>query len=105
MPSVPLRVALAAAVILASAVAPQAQDGAERPAWQGHGIKPQSPDSPFDQVVSGLYFRSKETQAMQADDFNNPGFLAVEQGEELWSKLDGAAGKSCASCHNERRPP
>ncbi|GJD75098.1 sulfur oxidation c-type cytochrome SoxA [Methylobacterium goesingense] len=96
--------------LVALAVAPHAQDmpsapapkgASERPAWQAHGLKPQTPNSPFDELVSGLYFRSKETQEMQADDFNNPGFLSVEQGEELWSKVDGAAGKSCASCHNE----
>ena len=78
--------AFTALAFVALAVAPHAQDmqsapaakePSERPAWQAHGIKPQSPNSPFEEVVSGLYFRSKETQEMQADDFNNPGFLAV----------------------------
>lgn len=111
MPSVSYPLAVAAIAVLALAVSlhaqdasspsPRAQDTSERPAWQGHGIKPQGQDSPFEEVISGLHFRSKETQAMQSDDFNNPGFLAVEQGEDLWSKVDGAAGKSCASCHNE----
>ncbi len=84
--------------------APAAKEPSERPAWQAHGMKPQSPDSPFEEVVSGLYFRSKETQEMQADDFNNPGFLAVEQGEELWSKVDGAAASPARAATTRPRP-
>lgn len=57
--------------------------------------------SPFDYLYSGWRFRSPETQALQADDFENPGFPAVEQGEALWSTVDGSEGKSCASCHND----
>jgi sulfur-oxidizing protein SoxA len=48
---------------------------------------------------SGYLFATPETQAMQADDGENPAFLWVEQGEVLWTKADGAAGKSCMSCH------
>ncbi|MEE8296267.1 MAG: sulfur oxidation c-type cytochrome SoxA [Hyphomicrobium sp.] len=50
---------------------------------------------------SGYTFATPETRAMQDDDFANPAFLWVQQGEELWSKVDGAAGKSCASCHQD----
>lgn len=64
-------------------------------------VKPQSKDSPLEEVYSGWHFRSKETKALQADDIENPGFLWVEQGEELWSKVDGSEKKSCASCHND----
>jgi len=78
-----------------------AESGLEHPHWQGHGIKAPGPDFPFREVVSGYWFRTKETQAIQDDDFNNPGFFAVEEGEQLWSKPDGAAGKSCASCHQD----
>jgi sulfur-oxidizing protein SoxA len=27
--------------------------------------------------------------------------LAVEDGEVLWNKVEGTAGKSCASCHGD----
>jgi L-cysteine S-thiosulfotransferase len=77
------------------------ESGLEHPRWQGHGIKPPAKDFPLPEIVSGYWFRTKETQAIQDDDFNNPGFFAVEEGEQLWSKPDGAAGKSCASYHQD----
>ena len=58
-------------------------------------------EHPLEEIVSGWEFRKKSTQELQKDDFQNPGFIWVEQGEELWSKVDGEAGKSCASCHNK----
>ena len=78
-----------------------AASGLEHPPWQGHGIAPPVKDFPLPEIVSGYWFRTKETQAIQDDDFNNPGFFAIEQGEQLWSTPDGAAGKSCASCHQD----
>ncbi len=36
---------------------------------------------------------------MQDDDMANPGMLFVRAGETLWSRPAGAAGKSCADCH------
>jgi sulfur-oxidizing protein SoxA len=48
---------------------------------------------------SGFLFATPETQAMQQDDGENPAFLWVEHGEKLWTTVDGAAGKSCMSCH------
>lgn len=48
---------------------------------------------------SGFLFATPETQAMQQDDGENPAFLWVEHGEKLWTAVDGAAGKSCMSCH------
>lgn len=50
---------------------------------------------------SGINFTAPETRAMQEDDFQNPGFLWVEEGERHWSTAEGAAGKSCASCHQD----
>ena len=44
---------------------------------------------------------SRETQAMQDDDTVNPGMLWVLDGEALWSRKTGAAGKSCADCHGD----
>lgn len=53
----------------------------------------------FDQVYSGWLFRDPATQAMQMDDFENPGMIFVDQGIDEWNKVEGKAGKSCASCH------
>ena len=48
---------------------------------------------------SGYTYATKPTQAMQDDDLANPGYLWVDEGESLWNKVDGSAGKSCATCH------
>lgn len=50
---------------------------------------------------SGYTFAEPETRAMQDDDFSNPGFLWMEKGEKLWTKVDGGAGKSCKDCHGK----
>jgi sulfur-oxidizing protein SoxA len=49
---------------------------------------------------SGYVYMTSQTRDMQGDDFENPGFPWVDQGEEIWNKVNGTAGKSCASCHN-----
>jgi len=48
---------------------------------------------------TGYVFLTPDTRDIQDDDFSNPAFVWVETGEELWSKVDGKTGKSCASCH------
>jgi len=58
-------------------------------------------DSPFDRLYSGWRFRTSETQALQMDDFDNPGFANVDAGAELWKTVDGSEGKSCATCHGD----
>lgn len=50
---------------------------------------------------SGYDFMGRETRAMQDDDTANPGMLWVLDGEALWARKDGEAGKSCADCHGE----
>jgi L-cysteine S-thiosulfotransferase len=42
-------------------------------------------------------------QKRQADETANPGMLWVAEGEELWNKSAGAAGKACASCHGDAK--
>jgi sulfur-oxidizing protein SoxA len=56
---------------------------------------------PLDEVISGWHYRTEETRALEADSFQNPGMLYVERGEEIWNTVEGAAGKSCASCHGD----
>ena len=50
---------------------------------------------------SGYTYLSEENQRLQDDDFANPGLLWVEQGRELWQRVDGVVGMSCASCHGD----
>lgn len=52
-------------------------------------------------IYSGWRFRSDETQAVQIDDFDNPGMLGVENALVDWASADGSAGKSCADCHGD----
>jgi L-cysteine S-thiosulfotransferase len=52
---------------------------------------------------SGYEFMGRELRAMQEDDTANPGMLWVLDGESLWSRRDGSAGKSCADCHGDAR--
>ena len=52
---------------------------------------------------SGYDFMSRETRAMQDDDTANPGMLWVLEGEGLWSRKTGAAGRACADCHGDAR--
>lgn len=48
--------------------------------------------------VSGYQYLTPEMQAMQDDEFGNPGMMAVEAGAGRFSAA-GVDGKSCASCH------
>jgi L-cysteine S-thiosulfotransferase len=52
---------------------------------------------------SGYDFASPETRQMQDDDTANPGMLWVLQGEALWAKRVGSAGRSCQDCHGDAR--
>lgn len=87
--------ALAAGAIMLCMSGVIAEESKKKPT-----IKSQ-PGNPLEEIYSGYNMRDAKTQAMQDDDFENPAFLWVEQGKELWDKVDGEAGKSCASCHDK----
>lgn len=53
------------------------------------------------EIYSGWLFRSPGTQEMETDDIDNPGMSGESLGESAWTKVDGSAGKSCASCHGD----
>jgi sulfur-oxidizing protein SoxA len=53
--------------------------------------------------VAGSEFLSPELKAVEADEIANTGMLWIVGGEQLWVAKDGAAGKSCASCHDDAR--
>lgn len=48
--------------------------------------------------VSGYDYLTPDMQALQDDEFGNPGMLTVEAGEQLFGQ-PGANGKACADCH------
>ncbi len=62
-------------------------------------IRPQDPNNPLRELISGYYFANVETRALQDDDFDNPGFLWVEQGAQLWTTPQGSTNKACSDCH------
>lgn len=53
----------------------------------------------LDEIYSGWVYRTSETQVLQLDDFDNPAFVFVDVGIDLYNTVDGSEGKSCASCH------
>src|SRR5262245_14039203 len=52
---------------------------------------------------SGYEFMGRETRAMQDDDTANPGMLWVLEGEALWNRKLGVAGRACSACHGDAR--
>jgi sulfur-oxidizing protein SoxA len=50
---------------------------------------------------SGYDFMKPDTRAMQDEDTANPGMLWVLDGDVLWKRKAGAAGKACADCHGD----
>nr|WP_246423847.1 sulfur oxidation c-type cytochrome SoxA [Roseospira goensis] len=54
-----------------------------------------------DEKRSGYTYAGAQTRAMQDDEFQNPAFLWLERGMDLWETADGAANTSCADCHGD----
>ena len=69
--------------------------------WIGGAL---ADEIPRDQRRSGYETMRPETRAMQDSDADNPATLWVLDGEALWNKREGAAGKSCADCHAGAAP-
>lgn len=61
------------------------------------GIEYPSVPSP---LQSGYVFLTEETQNLQDDPFENPGYLWVDRGETLFHSEDTTT-PSCASCHQD----
>ena len=55
----------------------------------------------IDPIMSGWHFRADETQALEMDDFDNPGMIFVDKALDSWAAVEGSEGKSCASCHDD----
>ena len=98
-------VALGAAVAASSAVSLVAAPVDEKLVIDGElemiTRAPSSDGHPLPEVISGWHYRTESTRALEADSFENPGMLGVEQGEVIWNTVEGSEGKSCASCHDD----
>lgn len=51
--------------------------------------------------ISGYDFLTPDTQAMQDDDFENPGMVAVEEGSALFHTRGEDEEHACSSCHQQ----
>lgn len=51
--------------------------------------------------VSGYEFLNESTRAMQDDDFENPGMVTVDRGNELFNEHREDEETSCSGCHGE----
>jgi sulfur-oxidizing protein SoxA len=69
----------------------------------GAGLAWAAPQVLADARRSGFDFMSRQTQAMQTDDFANPGMLWVQDGADLFKAKAGTANKACADCHAEAK--
>jgi len=91
----PLALAFAATLVALAPAAAEGPDGVSEP------VKPAAKDSPLKEIWSGKRWANEETREMQNDEFSNPAAPWQAIGEEEWNKVDGEAGKSCASCHQD----
>ena len=67
------------------------------------GAATSAAEIPLAERKSGYEFMTRETRAMQDDDTANPAMLWVLDGETLWQRKEGSAGKSCTDCHGDAR--
>lgn len=58
---------------------------------------------PLGERRSGYADMGRETRAMQDDDATNPATLWLLDGESLWLRKEGPAGRACADCHRDAR--
>ena len=78
-----------------------ASAGLVRPVLAGAPADLSSRQPAPDTRRSGLDYMSPALQALQRDDGLNPAMLWVQDGAALWRSPAGAAGKSCADCHDD----
>ncbi|MGB5179272.1 MAG: sulfur oxidation c-type cytochrome SoxA [Gammaproteobacteria bacterium] len=53
------------------------------------------------EAKSGYDYIKPASRAMQDDDFENPGMLAVERGQGLFNNRQQDADRACAECHSQ----
>ena len=74
-----------------TACTPESEIGPERSS---------STDLAPDAIQSGYVFLTADTQRLQDDDFENPGYLWVDRGRALF-ETPSATSPACASCHSD----
>ena len=62
---------------------------------------PEDPRTELSELRSGFTFLNRETQSLQQDEFANPGYLWVDQGEALF-ETPPPTGPSCVTCHDTK---
>lgn len=62
-------------------------------------VAPAETSNPLKELIAGEEFLPPGIRAKQADDFDNPAYASVEQGERIFATPEGSANKSCTSCH------
>jgi sulfur-oxidizing protein SoxA len=81
-----MRVLWSSALLVAAACTPEAN-------------RPEHLEIAPDQIQSGYAFLTSETQQLQEDSFENPGYLWVDRGAQIFTaETDGSP--ACASCHS-----
>lgn len=53
------------------------------------------------ELISGYEFLSEQAKEMQSDDFQNPGYLLITHGLEIYAK-SGDNDKACSNCHGHQ---
>ncbi len=53
------------------------------------------------EAKSGYDYIKPASRAMQDDDFENPGMIAVERGQGLFNNVQDGADRACAECHGK----
>ena len=53
------------------------------------------------EAKSGYDYIKPASRAMQDDEFENPGMIAVERGQSLFNNTQDGADRSCADCHGK----
>jgi len=53
------------------------------------------------EAKSGYDYIKPASRAMQDDEFENPGMIAVERGQGLFNNLQDDADRACAECHGK----
>ena len=93
--------AVTALLVSASSVTAFAQDDIDWTSYYVDGYEAPMANVAEDGslIRSGFTYRNSATQAMQLDDFENPGMWRADEGAAAWDMAEGSAGKSCADCH------
>lgn len=53
------------------------------------------------EAKSGYEYIKPASRAMQDDEFENPGMIAVERGKGLFNNMQDSADRACAECHGK----